>query len=236
MTSGLTVAFDADDTLWHNENAFAEVEQLFDELVAPWADATIAQRELVEASRQRLATYGYGVKSFALAMISTACELSNYEIPAETLHRFVDAADHLLAMPTVMIDGAADVIADIGERYNTMIITKGDLHHQLRRVAEVEVAKHCFDVEVVAEKDAATYQQILARHRIDPHAFVMIGNSVVSDVTPLLEIGAMAVHIPYEVTGALETGDDPAPGPRWFRCESIREVPTLLDRLSADLA
>lgn len=235
MNSGLTVAFDADDTLWHNENAFKDVEQLFNELVAPWADAATAERELLAAERRGLATYGYGVKGFALSMIATACDLSDNEIPAATLRQFVDAADRLLTMPTVMIDGAADVLAAVANTHRTMIITKGDLHHQLRRIDEADVARYCFDVEVVHEKDPATYARILQRHRIDPATFVMIGNSVVSDVAPVLKIGAMAVHIPYETTWALETGADPDPSPRWFRCASITEVPALLETIVEDL-
>jgi len=236
MSRSLTVAFDADDTLWHNENAFADVEQLFNDLVEPWVDATTAASRLVATERRQLATHGYGVKSFALSMIRTACELSDDEIPAATLRKFLDAADHLLTMPTVMLDGAAQVLAAVASTYPTMIITKGDLHHQLRRIAEVDIAEHCFDIEVVAEKDPATYRHILARHRIDTATFVMVGNSVVSDVAPVLEIGAMAVHIPYETTWALETGVDPEPGPRWFRRNSIRDVPALLDTLAEDLS
>jgi len=233
MQDRLTVAFDADDTLWHNEHAFADAEHRFNELVAPWADAEKAQDVLVETERSRVGLYGYGVKSFALSMIDAACELSNNEIPAATLRQIVGTADELLAMPTVMIDGAREALQLVSARFPTMIITKGDLHHQLRRVGEVDVAKHCFDIEVVADKDAATYRQVLQRHRIDPEHLVMIGNSMVSDVTPLLEIGARAVHIPYEVTWALEkAATDPPDSVRWFRLESITEVPALLDSLA----
>ena len=141
MQDRLTVAFDADDTLWHNERAFADAEHQFNEMVSPWADADQAQKVLIETERARVATYGYGVKSFALSMIDAACELSNDEIPATTLRKIVKTADELLSMPTVLIDGALDVLQQVSARFPTMIITKGDLHHQLRRVAEVEVAK-----------------------------------------------------------------------------------------------
>jgi len=236
MSSRLTIAFDADDTLWHNENAFADAEHRFNEIVAPWADAETAQRVLVDFERARVGTYGYGVKSFSLSMIAAACELSNNEIPAATLRTIVDTADELLAMPTVLIDGALEAMEAIAGRYPTMIITKGDLHHQLRRIAETDLARHCFDVEVVADKDADTYRRILARHRVDPADLVMIGNSIVSDVAPLLEIGARAVHIPYEFTWALETADtEPEPSDRWFRLDSIAELPGLIDSLEVRL-
>jgi putative hydrolase of the HAD superfamily len=233
MSSRLTIAFDADDTLWHNENAFADAELQFNEIVAPWADPETAQTVLIEFERSHVGIYGYGVKSFALSMIAAACELSNNEIPAAALRNIVDTADELLSMPTVLIDGAADSIASVSGQYPTMIITKGDLHHQLRRINEADLAQYCFDVEVVADKDVATYTRILKRHRIDPAHFVMIGNSIVSDVAPLLEIGARAVHIPYEVTWALETAtEDPEPSERWFRLESIAELPTLIESFS----
>jgi len=206
MRTGLTVAFDADDTLWHNENAFADVEQLFNELVSPWADAETAERVLIAQERSRVATYGYGVKSFALSMIAAACDLSDHEIDARTLRRFVEAADDLLAMPTVAIDGAVEALEAVSAEHPTLIITKGDLHHQLRR------------------------------HRIDPARFVMIGNSIVSDVAPLVEIGARAIHVPYETTWALETAAEDPPNPdRWTRVDSIREVPGLIETIAADL-
>lgn len=231
-SSGLTIAFDADDTLWHNENAFAAAEAQFDEIVAAWADADEARSCLVAHQRARVATNGYGVKSFALAMIAAACEISNNEIPAATLKSIVDIADDLLVMPTIMIDGARETLSTVSRQYRTMILTKGDLHHQLRRIAEVDVARHCFDVEVVSEKDPATYERLLARHRIAPADFVMIGNSIVSDVAPVLEVGGRAVHIPYEVTWALETAkEDPPPSDRWFRLDSITELPNLIDTL-----
>ena len=189
MQDRLTVAFDADDTLWHNERAFADAEHRFNEIVSPWADADEAQRVLVAFEREHVGLYGYGVKSFCLSMIAAACEISNDEIPAATLRGFVDLADELLSMPTVLIDGALDALREVSAAHPTMIITKGDLHHQLRRIDEAGVAPYCFDVEVVADKDAATYSRILARHRIEPAQLVMVGNSVrISGELPELEI------------------------------------------------
>lgn len=233
MSDTLTVAFDADDTLWHNENAFAAAEDRFSEIVAPWVDADEAQRVLVDFERDHVGLYGYGVKSFCLSQIAAACELSNNEVPASVLRSIVATADELLSMPTVLIDGAIEALERVSQKRPTMIITKGDLHHQMRRIAEAGVAKYCFDVEVVADKDAVTYRRILQRHRIEPENLIMVGNSIVSDVAPLLDIGARAVHIPYEVTWALETATaDPAPSDRWFRLESISALPELIDSLT----
>lgn len=233
MAPDLTVAFDADDTLWHNENAFAAAEDRFNEIVAPWADPDEAQRGLIRFQRSHVALYGYGVKSFCLSMIAAACDLSDDEIPAAVLRTIVATADDLLAMPTELIDGAGEAMRAVSEKWPTMIITKGDLHHQLRRIDQADVGQYCFDVEVVADKDAATYKRILHRHRIEPENLIMVGNSIVSDVVPLLEIGARSVHIPYEFTWALETAnEDPEPSDRWFRLESISALPDLIESLS----
>lgn len=234
MSSGLTVAFDADDTLWHNEHAFAAAEDWFNELVAPWATPDQAQKRLVEVERDRVALYGYGVKSFALSMIEAAADLSDDTISATSVRQILATAHDLLSMPTALIDGAADVIEAVSDEHRTMIITKGDLHHQQRRLAVADVERHCFDVEVVADKDAATYARMLRRHAIEPQDFVMIGNSMVSDVIPVLEAGGRAIHIPYEVTWALEQPtEDLAENDQWFRLDSITEVPSLLAKLSA---
>jgi len=232
MPAELTIAFDADDTLWHNEDAFAEAEHRFNEIVSPWADAQTAQDTLIRHERDRLATHGYGVKSFVLAMIAAACDISNDEIGVDLIRSLVDISEELLTMPTVMIDGAFDAIAAVSADYPTMIITKGDLHHQLRRVDAANVAQFCFDVEVVADKDAATYRRVLERHRIDPDRFVMVGNSVVSDVAPVLELGARAVHVPYHVTWALETAvEDLLPSNHWVRLDDITLLRDHLDSL-----
>lgn len=229
MSSGLTVAFDADDTLWHNENAFAAAEDWFNELVAPWADANTAQARLVEVERERLAFYGYGVKSFALSMIEAAADLSNNEITATSLRQVLTVANDLLTMETTLIEGAAETIAAVSADHRTMIITKGDLHHQRRRIAIADLDHYCFDIEIVAEKDPATYKRLLRRHNIAPETFVMIGNSVVSDVAPVIEAGGRAIHIPYDVTWAIEqASEDPPQSDRWFRLDAITDVPALL--------
>lgn len=231
MQNDLTVAFDADDTLWHNEHAFAAAEEAFNDLVSAWADPEHAQSVLVDVERQNVERYGYGVKSFALSMIAAACKISDDTISAAHLRTIVDMADELLDMATELIDDAASVVEAVAAKYRTMIITKGDLHHQLRRLATTDVQQHCFDIEVVAEKDAATYARILRRHRIEPDRFVMIGNSIPSDVAPVLELGGFAIHIPYDVTWALEVAAvEPEPSPRWAKAPSIAEVPQLLER------
>lgn len=236
MLSELTIAFDADDTLWHNEAAFYEVEQLFGKLMEPWSEPDHTQTTLVANERERVKTYGYGVKSFAISMIATACELSAGQVDAATIGEIIAAADRLLAEPTRLIDGAAEAMAQVAGDHPTMIITKGDLHHQSRRLQASGLTEHCFDIEVVGEKDTATYRRILGRHRIEPQRFVMVGNSIVSDVAPILELGGRAIHVPYEITWALEQPKaDPPASDRWHRVEAIRQVPDLIAGFAAEL-
>lgn len=226
------IGLDADDTLWHNEDLFAETEQRFRDLMAPWGDGDAVDAALEARQRAQVPVYGFGAKAFALTMIQTACELSDNQISAADLTQIVAWGNELLTAPTVLIDGAHDAVRDLSTRHDLYIFTKGDLHRQLERVAESGLATWCVDVEVMARKDAATYRRLLARHQIDPARFVMIGNSLVSDVYPVVETGARAIHIPYEVTWALEQATDaPPPTAGWRTAENLAEAVTLIDQL-----
>lgn len=224
-----TIGFDADDTLWHNEDSFADVEGRFRDLLAPWSDPDVADAALVDTARRRMEHYGYGAKSFALSMIETAVELSGGEIPATKLTEILDWAHDLLKDHTEMIDGALDVVRSVAQSHDVMVITKGDLHHQLRRIATSGVAALVRDVEVLHDKRPDTYQRLLQRHQVESSRFVMVGNSIASDIAPVLALGARAVHIPYAVTWDLEIAADPPPSDRWTRLENIAELPEALE-------
>lgn len=227
----LVIGLDADDLLWHNEDLFAQVEQRFRDLVAPWADADTADQALVKQQRARVNTYGFGAKAFALAMIQAACDVSANEISPQQLLTITGWADELLTAPTELIDGVAEAVASLHGRHDLYIFTKGDLHRQLERVEQSGLARWCVDVEVMARKDASTYQRLLARHRIDPAHFVMIGNSLVSDVYPVVEIGGRAIHVPYEVTWALEQAPQTEPHERWRPAATLGDATALIDQL-----
>lgn len=228
----MVIGLDADDTLWHNEDLFAETEQRFRDLVAPWADAEAADLALEARQRAQVGIYGFGAKAFALTMVHAACDLSSGQIAAAELSRIVGWADELLTAPTTLIDGVLDAVQDLSDRHDLYILTKGDLHRQLQRVEASGLAKWCVDVEVMARKDARTYRQILNRHQIDASRFVMIGNSMVSDVNPVVEAGGRAIHIPYEVTWALEKADAvPEPRGAWRSAANLAEAATLIDQL-----
>lgn len=228
----LVVGFDGDDTLWHNERAFKATEERFHELVAPWATRAESDAALIANERVRVEFYGFGVKSFALSMVATALELSNDEIGTVGVRAILGWADELLAMPTELIPGARRVLDELAQAHRIYIITKGDLSHQQRRIDASGLRSLCTDVEVVGDKSGATYRRVLDRHDIDPAQFVMVGNSVSSDIQPVLDIGGRAIHVPYEVTWALEVADDPTDASRWRRAATISEVPALIQQLT----
>lgn len=222
------VALDADDTLWHSEDGFHEITARYAELLslrAPGA-ATAGVVELLDwTERANLAHFGYGVKSFTLSMIETAAAVLGESVPSDLLREIVGLGKELLARPVELIDGVHDVVPVLAERYRLLLITKGDLLHQERKVHESGLAPHFEEIEVVTEKDEATYLRILHEHGAAPETFVMVGNSVKSDVLPVLAIGGRAVHIPYQYLWQHEHAEHDGSVPE---LASIRDLPAWL--------
>ncbi len=194
------IGLDADDTLWHSEDGFKLSEARFAELVGPWAEAAGVDAREALAARERtdLALLGYGVKAFTISMVECAIDLSDGTVPAAVIRQLVDEGRRLLARPVELFDGVVDAVIDLARDHRIVVITKGDLLHQERKLAQSGLADHVHGIEVVSEKDAETYRRVLDRLEVRPERFLMVGNSVRSDVLPVLEIGGRAVHIPYE--------------------------------------
>jgi putative hydrolase of the HAD superfamily len=227
------IGLDADDTLWHSEDGFHTVTGRFCELVGPYAAALdggtvdlAATLDLVE--RRNLGLFGYGVKSFTLSMVEAAIEVTRGEIPAAVIRQLVEEGRGLLARPVELLDGVDETLADLASTYRMVVITKGDLLNQQRKFHESGLDRHVAGLEVVSEKDTGTYQGVLVRHRMDATGFLMVGNSVRSDVLPVLEIGGQAVHIPYHVLWGHEAAEHNGEVPM---LDSIRELPTWLAAL-----
>ena len=202
--ANLVIGFDGDDTLWHNEQLFADTQHQLRELLGHYADMATIDAKLLEVERRNLAIFGYGVKGFALSMIETAIEISDSRVSARDIHQIVLMGKSLLEHPIELLDGVAEVVADLAGRHRLILVTKGDLMHQESKVAASGLADRFWQVEIVSEKDPPTYRRLLDRHAVAPVDFVMIGNSVASDVLPVLAIGGRAVHVPYHITWALE--------------------------------
>lgn len=226
------VGIDGDDTLWHSEGHYAVTQQRFAGLLEPWVDAEAAEAALLQAERRNLALFGYGVKGFTLSMIETALALTSRRIDGTRIDEIISMCKELLAHPVELLDGVADTLAVLGERHRLVLITKGDLFHQESKVAASGVADLFEGVEIVAEKDAPTYSRVLRRMGGDAASFCMVGNSVRSDIAPVLELGGAGVHVPYHVTWALEHAEVDQSHPRMARVEAIREAPSAIDALA----
>jgi putative hydrolase of the HAD superfamily len=200
------IALDGDDTLWHSEHLFVDTQDRFRDLVRPYVDlddAGIDERTL-EVERRNLPVFGYGVKAFTLSLVETAIEVTEGRIRGADLQAVLDLGKELIDHPVDLLDGVREAVDALTDTYRVMVITKGDLLHQETKVARSGLDQLFWRVEIVSEKDEATYTRIFQRHDIDPSTFVMVGNSVRSDVLPVLALGGRAVHVPYTVTWALE--------------------------------
>ncbi|MEM7140718.1 MAG: HAD family hydrolase [Actinomycetota bacterium] len=226
----MIVAFDADDTLWHNEDKFQETHRAFESLLAPWADATAINDHLNDVQRANIPRYGFGAKSFMLSMMETALDLSEHEVPPESLREIIALGKAILDRPTEVLPGVHDVLASL-DHLTLMMITKGDLYAQHASIEKSGLAEYFWRIDVVAHKDAATYREVLDRHDVPIDRFVMVGNSVKSDILPVLELGGRGVHVPYHVTWTLEEPDDDH-GHEFPTLETLTDLPDLLESWS----
>jgi putative hydrolase of the HAD superfamily len=193
-----TIAFDADDTLWHNERIFLESKEKLKSLLAKYHDENWIEAHLDETESKNIGHFGYGIKAFTLSMIETACELSEGRITGLEIQQIVNIAREMLASPIELLESVKETIHELSPKYRLILITKGDLFDQETKLARSGLGEYFDIVEIVAKKDKATYEKLFARHKINPIELVMIGNSLKSDILPVLECGAKAVHIKYE--------------------------------------
>lgn len=201
------IAFDADDTLWHNENHFSFTQDRFIELLTPYHDPQWIKERLYKVESRNMAHFGYGVKAFGLSMIETAVELSEGRITGAEIQQIIDYCKKMLDNPIELLPNVHDVIHELHHQYPLMIITKGDLLDQESKIARSGLTNFFSKVEIVSNKTADVYAELFARHKINPQGVLMIGNSVKSDVLPIVEIGGRAIHIPYHTTWEHEMVD-----------------------------
>ncbi|MGD9047462.1 MAG: HAD family hydrolase [Anaerolineae bacterium] len=194
------IAFDADDTLWQSESLYFQAQREFQALLAPYVGDNGVVDTLYETEMGNLPYYGYGIKSFALSMIETAIRLTDAKIDVRDIQRIVDLAKEMLGAPVRLLDQVEEVIPVLSDSYPLLIITKGDLIDQEAKVARSGLAPYFSAVEVVSDKTPDVYRTVLAKHQIDPGRFLMVGNSLRSDILPVVSLGAQAVHIPYHIT------------------------------------
>jgi putative hydrolase of the HAD superfamily len=227
-----TIAFDADDTLWHNESLFTITQDKFKKLLSPYHSDEWIESRLFDTETRNIQHFGYGVKGFTLSMIETAVELSEGRVSGSEIAEIIGFAKEMLLAPTELLDHVKETIEELSKTRSLMIITKGDLFDQESKIARSGLAEYFEKVEIVKEKDDAVYRNILTKHRIDPNDFVMIGNSLRSDILPVIRLGAAAIHVPYHTTWARELVDDAELAEYSFhRASGMDEVRRMFDDL-----
>lgn len=194
------IAFDADDTLWMNEPIFQEVEHRVEEILGSYLPQPNLKTELYAREKVNLALFGYGAKGFVLSLIETAIQLTEGRITADDIHRIIEMGKEMLSRPIELLPGVAHALHELEEKYPLMLLTKGDLLDQESKLARSGLARHFRYVEIVSEKHPQAYQDILTRNQIAADRFLMVGNSVKSDILPVIEIGGHAIHVPYHTT------------------------------------
>lgn len=193
-----TIAFDADDTLWHTERIFISIKEKYAQLLAEYHDYDYIERHLDAMETKNIQHFGYGVKGFTLSMIETACELTEGRVTGDKIKQIIDFAREMLAAPIDVLEGVRETIEALSKNYRLMVITKGDLLDQETKLARSGLGDYFDAFEIVPRKDAKIYKYVMRRHSIAPEEFLMVGNSLKSDILPVLETGARAVFVPYE--------------------------------------
>jgi len=194
------IGFDADDTLWHNEQHYRDSEKQFAALMTPWVTEREAQKELFRHEMQTLSLYGYGAKGFTLATIASAISISNGQVDGGVIEQLIDIGKSLINAPMELLDNVDEVLARLHQDYKLIVATKGDLLDQERKLQNSNLEQYFHHVEIMSDKNPASYQKLIRHLDIQPQEFLMIGNSLKSDVIPVLDIGSDAIHIPYHTT------------------------------------
>lgn len=225
-----TIAFDADDTLWVNEPLFRINEEKFDNLLKNYISYDKITSKLYETEVKNLKHFGYGIKGFIISMMETAIELTNGEIKGCDLKKIIDWGKEQINHPVNVLDDVTDVLESLNTKYKLMIITKGDLFDQESKIARSGLADFFDIIEIVSEKDEKTYSSLLKKHNINPDELLMIGNSLKSDILPLVNIGAKAIHIPFHTTWVHEEVNPKSlDNPKHLTLKKIKSVLDILD-------
>lgn len=223
-----TIGFDADDTLWQNEHFFRLTEARFAELLSQHAPPDAISGHLLEVERRNLQFYGYGIKGFTLSMVETAITLTGGRVPAAVIAEILSAGREMLTHPVETLPHARATLELLAGNFRLVLITKGDLFDQERKLAQSGLGDLFDAVEIVSEKTAATYQTIFKRHGDGAAHSMMVGNSLKSDIVPAIEAGSWAAYIPHQLTWALEHGDVPTAAPRFRELKNLSQLHSLI--------
>ncbi|MGB6118580.1 MAG: HAD family hydrolase [Mesorhizobium sp.] len=226
-----TIGFDADDTLWQNEQFFVQTRQRYFDLVKDHADAQMLAQKLDETERRMLATYGFGAKGFILSMIETAISVTDGKIPSQTVARILETGREMLTHPVELLPHAREAVEALVGRYRLVLVTKGDLFHQESKLAASGLGELFDGIEIVSDKNRATYQRVFSRHGDGAERAMMIGNSLKSDILPAIEAGGWGVFVPHDLTWAVEHADEPQDNPRFRKIATLASLPRIIDEI-----
>ena len=224
MSSLTTIGFDADDTLWQNEQFFRLTERRFAELLADYAAPEHLVERLLQAERKNLAAYGFGIKGFTLSMIETAIEVTEGRAPANVIRAILETGREMLSHPVETLPHVRETLEALAGDYRLVMITKGDLFDQERKLAASGLGDFFDAVEIVSDKKPDTYRRIFARHGDGAERAMMVGNSLKSDVLPAIDAGGWGVFVPHELTWVLEHAEEPANHPRFRKIAHLGEL------------
>lgn len=224
-----SIAFDADDTLWHNETIFIDTKERFKRLLAEYHTEEWIEQRLIETEIKNLKHFGFGIKGFTLSMIETAIELSEGRVSGDKIERILNFSKKMFESPVEMLEGAEETVKTLAKTHNLLLITKGDLFDQESKIARSGLAEYFSHIEIVSDKTPDVYEQILGKQKIYPENFMMVGNSLKSDVLPVVTIGGTGVYVPYQTTWVHERVEDKEIANHDFiHLEKIRELPNIL--------
>lgn len=218
------IAFDADDTLWDNELFFQEAEQNFCALLEDYLPQHTVSRELLHTEIKNITLYGYGIKAFMLSMIETAIRITNHNIKVSAIEKIISYGQELLEKPVILIDHVEDVLKALQPKYRLVMATKGDLIDQERKLKKSGLAGYFHHIEIMSEKKEPDFEKLIKHLDIQPNEFMMIGNSIKSDILPVLTLGGHGIHIPYHVTWEHEKADSTIDHLNFKQVKKISEV------------
>jgi putative hydrolase of the HAD superfamily len=218
------IGFDADDTLWVNETYFRDTENKFADLLEKYETKNKIDQELFRTEIKNLDLYGYGIKGFMLSMIECALDLSNNEVSSKTIGALLDLGKEMISQPVELLNGVEEVLRSLKDKYRLIVLTKGDLLDQERKLERSGLSEYFHHVEVLSDKKEKNYSDLLEHLQILPSEFLMIGNSLKSDVLPLVEIGARAIHIPFHTTWEHEEVKDPIENNGYMTISTLTDI------------
>lgn len=228
------IAFDADDTLWENEVIYLHTRQVLEQVLQPYQDGKWVAEQLYQTEMRNLRLFGYGIKSYGLSMIETAIEVSNGRITGQEIKVILDAVKAMLTADIQLLPHVAEIIALLAGHSPLMLITKGELLDQEAKVTRSGLGGYFQHVEIVSDKTEKHYAELLAQHAIPAGRFLMVGNSLRSDVLPVLALGGSAVYIPHPLNWAHEDAEKPLGKPGYYELEHIGLLPELVMRLEQE--